>query len=297
MNHKLLSMLPLLRLALFSPLVAGCVVPQTRYEEARSAISVEQEAHRRTLEELSTISNKLAAAEQAVAERERRLEERDKNISEARFSASVAEQDKSTATELVEQLRGELARVAQHLKAYSDEKQRLSDALAAAQSRAERLAEAEKTVAARAELVRDLSILLHQPIALGSIELGSRDGRVELLIPKDELGEKPGAAANQALAALVRLAQLKKSLRFELADATAFVAPPAASPPDDTQGSAPADASVSGAADAAPATSEPPLASRVQAQLVSRGIAADRIKVGSAVPATSVDGVAVFFDG
>jgi hypothetical protein len=291
MKHKLLSHFPLLRAALLLPLVAGCVVPQTRYEEARSAISVEQEAHRRTLEELASISNKLAAAEQAVAERERRLEERDQKISEAHFSASVAEQDKSTATDLVEQLRGELARVGDHLKAFSDEKQRLADALGVAQQRNERLAEAERTVAARAALVRDLSILLHQPISLGSIELGSRDGRVELLIPKDELGEKPGAAATQAFAALVRVAQLKTSLRFELADATALAAPEPAPTSDDSTAKAPTTEGPGAA------TPSPPLASRVQAELVSRGIAADRLKIGAAVPATSVDGVVVYFDG
>ncbi|MEZ4226593.1 MAG: hypothetical protein R3B13_36940 [Polyangiaceae bacterium] len=277
----------LVRSTLLLPLLAGCVVPQTRYEEARSAISVEQEAHRSTLEQLSKVSNDLAKAEQALRTREQRLEEREQKIAEVSLAESVAVQEKESATDLVEQLRGELSRVADHLRAFADDKQRLGDALKAMTERAERLAAAEQSVATRAGLVRDLSLALHQPLTLGSLELGTHEGRVELLIPRDELGEKPGAAANQSFVALNRLASLRKELRFELVDATALSEDAAGSPEGSTpeSGSAKSDA-------AAPAVE---LSARVQRELVSRGVAAERISVGGRESARSVDGVLVRF--
>ena len=45
----------------------GCVVPEARYEEARSAIHVEQEAHRRTLTELRGISESLGTRGKGIA--------------------------------------------------------------------------------------------------------------------------------------------------------------------------------------------------------------------------------------
>ncbi len=292
---RFVSLLPLMRTALLLPLIAGCVVPQTRYEEARSVVAVEQEAHRRTLAELAVISNKLAKAENAIREREKRLEQRDQKIAEAELAQSISQQERQSASDLVDQLRGELSRVGDHLRAFADEKKRLADALSATKARADRLAEAEKTVASRADLVRDLSILLHKSIALGSIELSAREGRVELLIPKDELGEKPGPVAGQAFAAISRVAKLRKSLKFELSDAAAVAAPPNPAPteangaPDVSQAKAPS-----------PPNGAPPpmpLSARVQAELVSQGIAAERLKIGKPVEATSVDGVVVFMDG
>ena len=59
-----------LRLMLLALPIAGCVVPQTKYEEAKSAIKIEQEAHRRTQATLIDVGRKLDAVQIALGERE-----------------------------------------------------------------------------------------------------------------------------------------------------------------------------------------------------------------------------------
>ncbi|MCA9597135.1 MAG: hypothetical protein KC776_27665 [Myxococcales bacterium] len=242
----------LFRLLLLTPATAGCVVPAARYEEARSAVSVEQEANRRMLAQLRDIDTKLEQANAGLREREQQLEKKDQRIAELSLQSSVAEQEKTDASDLVEQLRGELGRVGDHLKAFAEDKKRLSEALSAAEQREKRLSEAEQLSSETGALIRDMSLLLHDAVGTGDVELEVDNGRVVLRIPRDGLtGEKLSATADKSLTALGRIASLHPKARFEINDALGQSEP--ASPK-------------------LPAT-------RVKSELSARGVPAERVGV------------------
>ncbi len=156
--------------------LGGCV-SQARYDEARSALMVEQEAHRRTNAQLYALSQKVDQLQARLSERERQLEESAAQISAAELAATQADTERDEAVATVEQLRGELARVGDHLRTFADQKQSLSEALDGAETRAKRLEELEKSVARNALIVRDVSVLLNEAIAMGEVELEIVEGR------------------------------------------------------------------------------------------------------------------------
>ncbi len=239
---------------------SGCVVPAARYEEARSVIQVEQEAHRRTMDAVRDLGDRLARAEEALRQREAMLEQRAQKVSEVELQSNVALQQRDEASDLVDQLRGELGRVGDHLRAFSDDKKRLADALASAEARLSRVSEREREISENGDIVRDLSLILHERIANGDIELSMLDGRAVMRIPEAELsGETPGPIAAQAVAAIARAMKLHPSAAIEI-----------------SSGKAAAESeSVSATVSATPA-------SRAQAALVAQGVAAERLSVISA---------------
>jgi hypothetical protein len=163
--------------ALQLAVLAGCVVPQARYEEARSALGVEQEAHRRTSQELYGMSRKLEELSVALAARERALAEAGEQLSAKELSLDITVTERDSATQIVDQLREELSRVGDHLRAFGDQKSALATALDAAEGRASRLSELEKAASRRMLFVRDVSLLLGEAITTGELELAVSDGR------------------------------------------------------------------------------------------------------------------------
>jgi hypothetical protein len=203
-------------LAALGVVFGACVVPQTRYEEALSAARVEQAAHRHTGERLYAIEQQLMAAEAALRERTQKLQGQDELIAAAQLDARVADKERESATDLVEQLRGELARVGDHLGVFAGQKAQLTAELEAAVARAERLAAAERLITA----TRDLSLLLAEPITAGELELIVRDGRPLLMLASAGLlGEgQPSELGGRVLTAAARIAELNRDVRFEIAE-------------------------------------------------------------------------------
>jgi hypothetical protein len=210
-------LITLLSLAGLATVVSGCMVPATRYEEARSAIRVEQQAHRQTQDHLGEVSARLAQVEANLDAREKRVEKLEQDLSEARLEAEQAQSERGFASELVEQLREELGRTGGHLREFADEKQQLSAALDAAESKAKRLGICEAEAADNAALVRDVALLLHEPISTGEIELAVLEGRAVLRISAGEIaGEVPEASGTKLLAAVARVTQLHPEARVRL---------------------------------------------------------------------------------
>ncbi len=162
--------------------VSACMVPATRYDEARSALRVEQEANRRGAVSLYEVEQKVRSLQADLDKRQHKLERQGQKIAEAQLDKNVANKQRDNASQLVDQLRGELARVGDNLRSFADQKQKLADALDAAQAREKRLEEVEHQAAERAMIVRDLSLLLHDPISTGAVELTMVDGRPVLRI-------------------------------------------------------------------------------------------------------------------
>lgn len=119
---------------------------------------------------------------------------------------------------MVEQLRGELARVGDHLRTYSDQKQALSAALSAAEARSKRLEEAEKRHVELSATVRDVALALHEPLAAGELALAAHEGKTELNIPRAKLltSGEVHAGGTKLIAALTKVAALHPKSRIEL---------------------------------------------------------------------------------
>lgn len=193
-------------LALVGFSVVGCVVPAARYEEARSAIRVEQEAHRRTQERLTEVSRDMERLHASLSLRERKLEQLETELAEQRLSADVAGTERKFATEMVEQLRGELGRTGEHLREFAGERAKLSLALDAAEARARRLSACEASQADNAAIVRDLAVALHEPIAQGEVEVSVLEGRPVVRINSSELvGETAGEIGQKVITAIAAI--------------------------------------------------------------------------------------------
>lgn len=207
------TLISLFRIAAVMTAASGCVVPQTRLEEARSAIRVEQEAHRRTQEHLGEIARRLLVVQASLDARDKRVDELEHGLSETRLAKEQVESEQKFALELVQQLRDELGRTGGHLQEFAGEKQKLAVALDAAEAKAKRLQRCEDDSDDNAAIMRDLALLLHEPVSTGAIELSVTEGRAVLRVPATELGEVPEPTGLSALKAIARVTQLHPGAR------------------------------------------------------------------------------------
>lgn len=173
--------------------VASCV-PALQYEEARSTAEVESEASRRAKLELQAARSRIERLEGELASRDKKLSSTGDTLEQVKLEQDLAAKARDESATLVDQLRGELARVGGHLQASAEEKTRLERELAEAQTRA------EADAADRLALVRDLGIV----VGASKLESGVRivpDGRaVTVSIAADNLFEPDSAALRPGLA-------------------------------------------------------------------------------------------------
>lgn len=120
--------------------LSGCV-PAVQYEEAQSAAEVAREAERRTAEKLASVEQELERLEQERAQASERAAQYDLELAEAALERTYLEKQRDESAALVTQLRGELARVGDHLRSFSDERAELGERLEAAQAELDRLQE------------------------------------------------------------------------------------------------------------------------------------------------------------
>jgi hypothetical protein len=196
---------------LWVALSAGCVT-KTRYEEARSASVVEREGRRRSQQELIALQQKFQVLQSTLKEREQRLDESGERVAESDLARDVALGERQSAVELVEQLRMDLERTGNHLRTFAEAK-------TAAESRAKRLDECEQSAADNAIIVRDTTLALREPIAVGDIELDPIDGRAVLRVPASEIsGETLSPVAEHLLQGVAKVASLHPGMRISIAE-------------------------------------------------------------------------------
>lgn len=158
----------------------GACVPEARYEEAKSASEVEAAGRQRAQAELAATRAKLDAAQAELDQRSQKLAETEQSVSESKLESSVAVKERDEATGIVEQLRGELARVGDNLRSYAQQKAELEKSLQAAQARKLELERSEAHTVAIARLTRDLTSALGERVLSGDVTIDVRDGRVVL---------------------------------------------------------------------------------------------------------------------
>ena len=242
-------------------LFSACV-PATQYEEAKSASEVELAARQRAEVELSATLSKLDAAMAELSQREQKLAETEQSVSESKLESSVVAKERDEATGLVDQLRGELARVGDNLRSYAEQKADLEKSLQAAQSRKLELERNEAQTFSLARLTRDLTSALGDRVTSGEMALDVRDGHVLLSAPSELWFNDDGtlrAGMDGALSAVSRVLSLHAASALELTV-----------PASDAEKRGPA----------------------LLSALTSRGVAASRMKLGTLAPPTAATGEA-----
>src|SRR6187431_1466723 len=131
---------------------SGCV-SQSAFEEAQSAADVEREAHQRAEARLQEVEQVLSQLQNDLERRETALAEQERRLAEADLHLKLAHQERDETGQLVDQLRGELARVGDHLRAYSEQKDRLAAELRVAEDRSRELDEKSERVERVASVV------------------------------------------------------------------------------------------------------------------------------------------------
>jgi hypothetical protein len=212
-------------LAALGAALGACVVPAARYEEAVSAAEVEQDGHRRTLALLYATEQKLSQVEAQLRDQEKRSADRDQLIAEAQLQSSVAATERDSASGLVEQLRGELARAGDHMSSFATQRNDLAGQLEAAQARVARLGAAAERLDELGRVVRDLTLLLGEGLAVGEIDLEIKDGKPLVTIPSERVWKRGTneltPEAKKMLEAMGKLASRHPRVRFELSEAGA----------------------------------------------------------------------------
>lgn len=171
--------------------LSGCV-PSTSYEQAVSATEVEQEAHRRTQARLTEAEQKLAALTAKEKQLSHDLEGEEQKVAERELELTSTKAARDQEAELSEQLRGELARVGDHLKVYAGEKDQLAAQLAASEKREAAL---EVQLTARREEIAKLEKDIEAGLLVKSELAAAREKLAELeeqaKAPADAAGEPP----------------------------------------------------------------------------------------------------------
>jgi hypothetical protein len=190
-------------------LLSGCV-PALQLEESQSAAAVEKETRHRAeaqLQQLQAENEQLRA--KMLAEKQA-LDEREQALSQAALDTAAQGKQREDAEGIVEQLRGELARVGSHLQTFHDEKQKLEQSLSAETAHGQALA----------RLSRDVALSFSDPLATGEYSLDTVQDSLLLRLPNDELLTagaelKPDAARVLELVARVMKLHEQAKLRIE----------------------------------------------------------------------------------
>ncbi|HYQ16117.1 MAG TPA: hypothetical protein VEQ58_10175 [Polyangiaceae bacterium] len=204
---------PRLSLPLVLALFSGCV-PATQFEETQSAAQVAGEGQRRAELQAQQLTAENEQLRAQMQQEKRALDERDEALSQAALDTSAQGKQRQDAEGLVEQLRGELARVGGHLQAFHDDKQKLEQELTAETARVEALA----------QLTRDVALSLSDPLATGEYTLDTDHGSLVLHVPREELLSEAADVkpeAKQVLDAVARLMQSHPAVKLRLEDSSA----------------------------------------------------------------------------
>jgi len=202
-----------LALLLLLGVFSGCV-PVTRFEEAQSAGQVELEGRRRAEYQVAQLQAENQQLRTQAEQAARALDEREQALSQAELDSLTQGKQREQAEGLVEQLRGELARVGGHLQTFHDDKAKAEASLGVEATRGRSLA----------RLTRDLALALAEPVATGEYVLDAEQGAVVLRVPRDKLLAEGGGVKPEAeplLKAVSRIMQLHKQTKLRVEDASA----------------------------------------------------------------------------
>jgi hypothetical protein len=204
-------------LALTLGVLSGCV-PVTRFEEVQSAAQVEMAGRHRAEYRVGQLEAENAALQASAQEKsrslEQQMEQRDDALAQAELDKTTQNKERADAEGMVEQLRGELARVGGHLQSYHEEQQKLQVALDAETARGRALS----------RLTRDVALSLAEPLTTGTYWLDSDARHVVLRVPRDSLLAADGSVKPESgalLKSVTRLLELHPESKLRVEDLSA----------------------------------------------------------------------------
>lgn len=181
-------------------LCVGCV-SRAQYADTRAALLRERGTVAVTATELASAAAEIRKARDeievigaALRAKRAELDELERSLSGAELTAEVAVRDRSDQGMLVGQLRAELARDRAHLEALGRERATLQTALVAVESRLERAEHGERVAARRVELVREITLAVHEALAKGELTLALSGGEIVLRATMKEVFREPSGA-------------------------------------------------------------------------------------------------------
>jgi hypothetical protein len=206
---------PAISLALLAVLavLSGCV-PVTRFEEAQSATQVELEGRRRAELEMARLQADNSQLRTEMQQQREALDERDQALSQAALDSTTQGKQRQEAEGMVEQLRGELARVGGHLQSYGEEKQKLAASLESESAHGVRLS----------RVARDATLLVGEPLRTGEYSLDAEPGMVVLRVPRADVLAEDGSVkpeASNLLGSVSRLLKLHPASKLTAYDSSA----------------------------------------------------------------------------
>lgn len=205
---------PRASLVLFALLSApGCVVSRAHYDEA--VARAEQSRAERV-----AADKRYADAQRAAKQHyEERIAELEQQIAELGYQQNVRQKELEDEERMVTQLRGELERVANHLREYSERNQQLSQALTEVEQRGLELARAQAEAQDQSLLLRELGTALTDDVRAGVVELEVTDSGPVVRLSPVRAFTRAHALRNggkRALTDLARIVAASNRRRVEL---------------------------------------------------------------------------------
>ena len=203
--------------------VPACLVPQQRYD----AVMAESEGQHAAIVNLQTAldqcDERRTRARQALAAAEADATTVANERSGLDLDLTVARRERDDAQQLVEQLRGELARVGRDVRTFAGRNAQLQESLEQAEARVDALAAAERAAEERTEMFSELALSLRGDLAQRVVDLELVAGRpVVLLLSTGANAEGLYERGVNAVRVVGRVVAARSSARVEVR-----VSPPA----------------------------------------------------------------------
>lgn len=233
----------------------ACLVPRAQYDQAVQEARLEQTAHADTHSRLYQAEKQLHEHREALSQRREALTENELQLDAAQLRIDQILQERDDAGELAEQLRGELGRIAAHIRALGVEREELTVSRAEAEQRLEELTRVVRTRDRNGKLVHVLTRALHEQVENERLQFEFNGGRVTLKLEMDVLFTD-GSLTEPAADVLGAVAAQVNGLEFRV-----FVS------------------------EAPPAADSIRRLTRVAAELEKAGLSSTRVAISGAIPA------------
>lgn len=201
--------------------LSGCLVPQSKYDDAMAKLHAEQESHLRAQGELARVQGTVDRIDAILKKKEESLAAREGELAQTKLEVDKTASEKEEAATLVEQLRGELGRVGDHLRDYSNKKKELEVALTDAEARTKRLELQEATVRDKVLVMRDLSYGLAEYVVGDKAVVTAVGAKPAVRLEAKSLFGKKGEVLQDTKTMLERIARAagpRAAMRVQIVD-------------------------------------------------------------------------------
>jgi chemotaxis protein MotB len=221
-----------LPLLVVTALSSGCLVPQSKYDEAVRSASDAQHSlsvmSTRTAERVKADEKEIEALKEELRQATSASEDRDAKLSQAGIAQHNLQAQLDESTAMNQQLRAELTRLGKNVDQLLSEKGTIARSLDEARARLDELRRAQAAAESRQKALANVAANLKELVQAGQLSVITRNGVMVLVVPSDLLFE--GGKADMKPAgqkAIKQIAAVLKTLpdrRFQVRGHTDSVA-------------------------------------------------------------------------